>query len=133
MKNCNHHHITTILFLISILLISLFISGCSADTTSASNYEPVEQPHLYWKDIDVTVTDIEKKHWFAGTHWHQVTTYVHSDEYNIDGEYTEKGSGIFGCPASWDYETGDTVKAELYSWVLDSTGEITRREINQVY
>lgn len=118
-------------FPINILLIISLFAGCCANTTT--KYQPVEQPHLYWKDIDVTVTNVDKRHWFAGTHWYEVTVYVHSDEYDLDGSYTEKGSGVFGCPNSWQYETGDTVKAELYSWVMDSTGEVIKRKINKVY
>ena len=132
MANHNNHHIATILLLTGMLVIATFLTGCSAATKVASQ-AAVESPHLYWKDIDVTVTDIEKDHWFAGTNWYRVTIHVHSDEYNLDGEYTDKSSGASGCPASWNYEEGDTVKAEMYSWVLDSTGEVVRRTINKVY
>lgn len=118
-------------FPINILLIISLFTGCCTNTTT--KYQPAEQPHLYWKDIDVTVTDVDKRHWFTGTHWYEVTVYVHSDEYDLDGSYTEQGSGVFGCPGSWQYEIGDTVKAELYSWVMDSTGEVIKREINKVY
>ena len=118
-------------FSITILLIILLFAGCCTNTTT--KYQPTEQPHLYWKDIDVTVTNVDKRHWFAGTHWYEVTVYVHSDEYDLDGSYTEKGSGAFGCPGSWQYERGDIVKAKLYSWVMDSTGKVIKREINKVY
>lgn len=119
-------------FILLALLITFYFAGCDCFNTT-TNYQPPEQPHLYWKDIDVTVTDIDKRHWFAGTHWYEVTVYVHSDEYDLDGSYTEQGSGVFGCPNSWQYEIGDTVKAELYSWKMDSTGEIIKREIHKVY
>lgn len=92
-----------------------------------------EQPHLYWKDIDVAVTSVDKKHWYASTHWYEVKVSVKSEEYQLT--YTEvfKGSGAFGCPSQWEYDKGDTVKAKLYSWVMDSTGEVVRREIHTVY
>lgn len=114
--------------LLVVLTAMLLLSACSC-----SSYTPKEQPHLYWKDIDVVVTDIDKRHWFAGTHWYVVEITVESEEYGLEETFEIEGSGAFGCPEQWRYEEGQTVKAELYSWVMDSTGEVVRREINQVY
>ena len=36
---------------------------------------------------------------------------------------------MLGVPEHWDVETGDIVKVKLYSWVMDSTGEVVRRKI----
>lgn len=96
-------------------------------------YEPKEQPHLYWKDIDVVVENVDSRHWFASTHHYIVYVTVKSDEYQLT--YTDEfaGSGAFGCPEQWNYRKGDVVKAEMYSWVMDSTGEVVRREIHKVY
>lgn len=114
-------------------IVILILSGCSAESSTSGSTEPVEQPHLYWKDINVTVTDIDKRHWFAGTHWYVVDIEVYSEEYGLTGSFEEEGSGIWGRPEQWDYEIGDVVKARLYSWVMDSTGEVVKREINKVY
>ncbi len=96
-------------------------------------HEAKEQPHLYWKDIDVVVTSVDKKHWYASTHWYTVKVSVKSEEYQLNYTQEFKGSGFFGCPKQWEYNKGDTVKAELYSWVMDSTGEVVRREIHRIY
>ena len=129
MKNRKHLVIVMIL-----VILSCFLSGCTTTSTITSEQStPQEQPHLYWKDIPVTVTDIDKRTWFAGTRRYNVTVSVHSDTYNIDETFTEEGSGFYGCPDSWNYEKGDTITAELYTWKIDSTGEITRRCINQIY
>lgn len=55
------------------------------------------------------------------------------DEYQLT--YTDEfaGSGAFGYPEQGNYRKGDIVKAEMYSWVMDSTGEIVRQEIHKVY
>ena len=95
--------------------------------------ETEEQPHLYRKDIDVTVTSVDKRHWYASTHWYKVSVTVESDEYQLTYTDTFKGSGAFGCPSQWEYNEGDIVTAKLYSWVMDSTGEVVKRQINQVY
>ncbi len=120
------------LFLFALLLM-LILPGCTVQQTQNMPSRREEQPHLYWKDIDVVVTDIDKKQWYASTHWYEVKVSVESEEYQLT--YTEifKGSGAFGCPPQWEYDEGDTVRAELYSWVMDSTGEVIRREIHMVY
>ena len=119
-------YVAGILFIFVILLV-----GCSFE--SNQNYVPKEQPHLYWKDIDVVVTDIDKRHWFATVHRYEVNITVHSEEYNISKTLNYQSSGAFAVIPGWDYEVGDVIKAELYSWVMDSTGEVMRRDINKIY
>lgn len=118
--------------LIIMIVVILFLTGCNMQIDD-STYQPPEQPHLYWKDIDVVVTDIDKRHWFATTHWYKVEITVESEEYGLIEDFEIKGSGLFGRPDEWDYEEGQIVRAELYSWVMDSTGEVVRRKINRVY
>lgn len=119
-----------IVFLVLMLSI-IMLPGC--ETYNLVSSQRSEQPHLYWKDIDVTVTDTDKRHWFATTHWYTVSLTVQSEEYGLTKTFQFKGSGAFGRPEQWQYKIGDTVKAVLYSWVMDSTGEIVRREIAKVY
>lgn len=111
-------------------MILIFSSCAGLDDAS---YQPKEQPHLYWKDIDVVVTDIDRQHWFATTHWYEVSLTVKSDEYGLVQSFTIKESGALNCPTQWEYREGDVVRAELYSWSMDSTGEVIRREIHKVY
>lgn len=107
-----------------ILIVSLF-SAC----TVPEGYEPKEQPHLYWKDIDAVVTDVSERHWFATTHHYILEVEVYSEEYNLKTILSEQGSGMF-APSHWGIQKGDTVKVKLYSWVMDSTGEVIRRKIH---
>lgn len=118
--------------LIIMLTTIICLTGCSTEIENKT-YQVQEQPHLYWKDIDVTITDIDKRHWFAGTHWYAVEVTVKSEEYGLIESFEIEGSGAFGCPNAWNYEEGQVVEAELYSWVMDSTGEVVKRKINQVY
>lgn len=121
-----------IIAVVLLFALMLCMYGCDLPEPDP-NYVPPEQPHLYWKDIDVVVTSINRRHWFASTHWYEVDITVESEEYGLTRTLTYKGSGVFGCPGQWNYEVGDIVKAELYTWVMDSTGEVTKRLINQVY
>lgn len=118
--------------LIIMLLIILCLTSCNIESSNRE-YQVQEQPHLYWKDIDVVVTDIDKRHWFATTNWYAVNITVKSEEYGLIENFEIKESGAFGCPKEWNYEEGQTVKAQLYSWVMDSTGEIIRRDIDKIY
>lgn len=114
-----------------VLALLLLLSGCTMPENA--QYEAKEQPHRYYKDIDVVVTSVDRKHWYASTHWYEVKISVKSEEYQLTYTETFKGSGAFGCPSQWAYNEGDKVRAELYSWVIDSTGEVTRREISRIY
>jgi cellulose synthase/poly-beta-1,6-N-acetylglucosamine synthase-like glycosyltransferase len=94
---------------------------------SESEYVPPEEPHLYWKDIDVVVTDITKRRSLNGRHY-SVTITVKSEEYGLEETFTYHKQKQY-----WNYDKGETVKAQLYSWVMDSTGEIVKRQLNKVY
>ena len=117
--------------LLIVLALLLILTSCTMSENV--KYEAKEQPHLYWKDIDVVVTSVDRRHWYASTHWYEVKISVESEEYQLTHTDTFKGSGILGCPPQWLYNEGDAVKAKLYSWVIDSTGEIIKREINRIY
>ena len=122
--------------LISILLLVFGGMCCCAielDKESTKPYVRPEQPHLYWKDIDVVITDIEKRRSLGKYKHYTVMIEVKSDEYGITGNCRYTGAGMFGVPHQWNYEVGQTVKAKLNSWVMDSSGEVVRREISQVY
>ncbi len=116
-----------------LLLMLLLLCGCTFRQSENTQSGREQQPHLYRKDIDVVVTSVDKRHWYASTHWYKVSVSVESEEYQLTYTETFKGSGAFGCPPQWKYNKGDIIKAELYLWVMDSTGEIIRREIHRVY
>lgn len=118
-----------------ILFLSLFIIfsfvGCEYNSSSLKKEE---QEHLYWKDINVEVVDIYHAYWYATTPRHQFTITVYSEEYDLKETFVYSSSGMMAnLPACVNSKIGDIVKAELYSWVIDSTGEVTRRQIHQVY
>lgn len=115
-------------YLIIIIALLTILTGCEYNQPVT----PKEQPHLYWKDIDVVVIDIDKRSWFATTKRWMVEIEVYSEEYGLTEFFDVSGSGLYGCPKEWDYEVGDIVSAELLSWVMDSTGEVVRREIGSL-
>jgi hypothetical protein len=111
------------------LVFSILLIFCSCN----ENYTPKEQPTSYSEDIQVVVTKISKKQWFAGTAQREVEISVYSDEYNISGKDTIRYTGMFGSFKLWDVEKGDTVTARMIIVYMKSTGEITKRYIDKVY
>jgi hypothetical protein len=95
------------------------------------NYVPPEKPHLYWKDIDVVITDIQKDR-SLNNRFLRVTVTVKSKEYNLKEDFIFEGNWYYR-PKFWDAQEGDIVKAQLYSWVMDSTGQVVKRGINCLY
>lgn len=112
-------------FLLFTMLILLCFTGCSPNKNI-----PTETTHLYWKDIDVVITSIDKRHWYASGHHYKVYLTVESDEYRLSESFTLNGSK---AKEMLKYDKGDVVKAELLSWVMDSTGNVIQRKINKVY
>lgn len=91
-----------------------------------------ESPVLYYKDIDVVVVKNEKyNHWGKVKKYSQSIT-VKSEEYGLEETFTYSSSGMFVNMPYWSLKEGDVIKAELYSWKMESTGEITKREINSL-
>lgn len=115
------------------LVILICLSLCACDMPVNENYAPKEQPHLYWKDIDVTVTSVDQRSWFSTVHRNVMYITVESEEYGLTKSFTLESSGVINNIGCWDCKVGDVIKAELYSWVMDSTGEVIRRDIHKLY
>jgi hypothetical protein len=113
-----------------LLMVVLFACSCG-DYEPNENYTPPEKPHLYWKDIDVEIVDIKKSHSLNGRRYTVVVT-VKSEEYGLQDTFVCNGSN-WDKPNVWKNQKGDTIKAELYSWVMRSTGKVVKRQIAKVY
>lgn len=111
-----------------LLTIALLLTGCE----DSGNYVAPEQPVLYYKDIPVTVVYNNTTSWFAGTHWYKQTITVKSDEYGLEETFDLSASGAFASMPHFYRKEGDVIEATLHSWVLESTGEVLRREIHRL-
>lgn len=118
----------TAIIILDIFLLVIFIWLCFLDPNDIP-----EQPVSYAQDIEVIITDIEKNQYYAGTIQREIKVTVYNEEYNITGKYTEHYVGMFGKMPFWEYEKGDTVKARMIIFIMESTGEITNRYIDKVY
>ena len=112
-----------------IVLFGLYACAYEPDP----NYKPPEREHLYWKDIDVVVKDVDKRTWFATVHRYELKITVYSEEYDLEKTLHYSGSGMLTNIPGWSAKEGETLKAQLYSWVIDSTGKVVRRDINKIY
>lgn len=126
--------INFVFIIISIfLLIGLLTLIAILDSNTSSNTsQQQEQPVLYWKDIDVKVVSNNKHSWFVKTRFYKQEIKVISNEYNLEKTFYLNDSGAFANMPYWNVKEGDVIKAELYSWKLESTGEIVNREINKL-
>ena len=115
------------------LIVLICLSLCACSMPVNENYTPQEQPHLYWKDIDIVVEDVDRREWFATVHRRELSITVKSEEYGLSKTFNYSESEMINGIKAWNCKEGDIIKAELYSWVVDSTGEIVRRDINKLY
>lgn len=117
----------------TLLLVGLFTLIATSDSNTSSNTnQQQEKPVLYWKDIDVKVVSNNKHSWFVKTRFYKQEIKVISNEYNLEETFYLNDSGAFANMPYWNVKEGDVIKAELYSWKLESTGEIVNREINKL-
>lgn len=107
------------------LLIAIMTACSSEDRTDASG----EVEHLYWKDIDAVVTDIDYRHWYASGHHYTADVTVKSEEYNLQKTFHLTNSDAKRMEG---VKVGDTITVEMDSWVIDSTGEVTKRDFNSI-
>ena len=118
----------TAIIILDVLLLALFIWLCLLDPNDIP-----EQPVSYVQDIQVVITNIEKHQYYAGTVQRKVEVTVYSKEYNLTQKFTERYAGTFGNMPLWEYEKGDTIKARMITFVMESTGEMTTRYIDKLY
>lgn len=126
--------INSICIITMFLLIGILISIIALDSKTSSNVnQQQEKPVLYWKNIDVEVVSSRRKsNLFGRVKRYSQTITVRSKEYKLEKTFKLNSSGAFANMPYWNIKEGDIIKAELYSWKLESTGEIVRREINKL-
>lgn len=116
----------------ALIILTVLLVACSNCNSPVGDNSPTkEYPHLYWKTIDVEVTEVNHEaHWFSIVHRYQMSLTVKSEEYGLEKTFNIYSQGV--KPEEWDYKEGDIIEAELYTWKMDSTGEIIKREINKI-
>ena len=128
MKNTSY-----IIFIIVGIMIIICMFGYvmvkEYDWRNSPDFSYTEQPSLYYKDIDVEIISISKTSWCSGTHHYEVEVTVKSHEYNLVEDFTYT---MRDAKELQSRKEGDILKARLYSWVMKSSGQVIRREINQL-
>lgn len=114
-----------ICLLLAILAMALF-TGCDTTNFSESNEE---KPRLCFESVDCEVTRCDYKYWYASGAHFKAEVSVKLEEYGLTKSFTYNGL------EAKDFESvkvGDKVTCTLSYWILDSTGEIVRREISSI-
>lgn len=96
--------------ILCLILICIFLVGCSNDISDKSS-EPQEEITYTYEDVDATITYIDMREWFAiCPRWQ----WEISVEY--DGLIYEEGSfanGAMNRPSFSDSQEGDPVRVEI--------------------
>lgn len=116
------------IFVILVSLLFTFLCGCTQNTQS----EPTEQPHLYWKDIDVVVENVDSRHWFASTHHYIVYVTVRSDEYQLTYSGTNDFVPMNQAVEYSGIEMAVNRQGMLRVRVLDNDGGFTTQDIIEI-
>lgn len=93
------------------------------------NYVPPEKEHLYWKTIEVEVIDADCRHWYASGHHYTADIKVYSAEYDLTQSFHLEFND---AKELQNTKNGDILEATLYTWKLDSTDTVIKREIHSI-
>lgn len=114
------------ILIIFVIVLALLLLGCGRERNSVQSR--IERDHLYWKDVECEIEDS----WFNTavpalcSGW----VRVRLDEYGLEETFDLQG---FEASEMRTYvRHNKTITCEMYSWVLDSTGEVTRRMLNKI-
>ena len=110
-----------------VLLAALLSCGCSTHDP-----DDAEQPQHHWKTVNAVITDIDKQHWYTLFHNYGVNMTLYNEEYDAEGVVYRSSSGMNDF-SWWGCEVGDVVEVQLDYWVMESTGEVVRKEITDVF
>ena len=109
------------------IIFSIIIFTSCVPTDNCNQNHILDTNHLYYKDIEVEITDIDKRCYFSGCMHYLVYVTVYSKDYDLVQNFD------LHTKDAYELEKGDIVKAELYSWKNNETGKINKRKINQIY
>lgn len=118
---------TTLLIVLS--LIAIIATGAIEQTLQVP-----EGTELYKQDIDVEVVKIDKlitpsSYGLGSIDEYYVDITVYSEKFNTTEEF--RYSDLF-YNKYYDVEKGDIIQAELYTYKNEKTGEIVKRQINEL-
>lgn len=124
--------------IIAILLVIvgiLGVSSCSGVNSytigNSTNITKNAQNSIrrYYKDIEVVIIEKENSsRWNGFRHINKTNITVYSKEYDLEYSTT-----VMTRTSLWEAQIGDTIRAELFSWKNEDTGEIIKRAINRIY
>lgn len=113
--------------ILCLILICVFLSGCSDDVSDKSS-EPQEEITYTCEDVDATITYIDMRKWFAICPRWQWEISVEYDglTYEEDGS----ASGAMNGPSFADSQEGDSVRVRLTNKYVN--GELADRFISEI-
>lgn len=116
--------------ILALLLIVFNLFGCGALTEE--EYQAMEEGRLTYdyEDVEATITNIDVRHWFAGTHRYEWNIKVYYEPYDLEFAESSWANGAFNCPSSFNKLKGDSISVEICSKYID--GELIDRHISRI-
>lgn len=114
-----------------VFILSIFsISSCG--TLIEEEYQPMPKVKLTYdyEDVEATITNIDVRHWFAGTHRYEWNIEVYYEPYDLEFTENSWANGAFGCPSFFNKSKGDSISVEICNKYID--GELIDRHISRI-
>lgn len=113
--------------LISVLTVIILLTGCGNLTDE--EYQAMQEGQLTYdyEEVEATITKIDVRHWFAGTHRYEWNLEVYYEPYALEFSENSWSSGAFSCPSFFNKSEGDTISAEICNKYIN--GKLTERRI----
>ena len=113
--------------ILCLILICIFLSGCSDDVSDKSS-EPQEEITYTYEDVDATITYIDMREWFAICPQWEWEIEVEYD--GMTYEENDYASGGMNGPSFADSQEGDSIRVEITNKYVN--GELVDRYISEI-
>lgn len=116
--------------ILALLLIIFNLFGCGALTEEEYRARQEGRLTYDYEDAEATITNIDVRHWFAGTHKYEWNIEVYYEPYDLEFNEDSWANGAFNCPSFFDKSKGDSISVEICNKYID--GELIDRHISRI-
>lgn len=114
---------------VTVVFITILCS-CRKMTDEEYKEWKMNQPTYEYENVEAAITDIDMRHWFAGTHRYEWHIEVYYEPYDL--RYTEDSwsTGAFNAPSFLYKRKGDEISVEVCNKYIRK--ELTDRYISEI-
>ena len=117
-------------FILSLFMVMFSLFGCG--NLTEKEYQARQEGRLTytWEDVEATITKIDTRHWFAGTHRYEWSIEVYYEPYDLEFTENSWANGAFNRPSFFNKLEGDFISVEICNKYID--GELIGRHISRI-